>query len=107
MTPAQYHAEKDAHQKRAMADRIRIAESFIVDLRDELHDMDADDETIRMVNIAMNTLENIAVGLEQPYSELLEQYKKEDAAHDQHLLDEESQAEHETDVNINRYAGCP
>lgn len=104
-TWTQYKADLDARQKNAMADRIRIGESFIVDLRDELTEMGADDETIRMVNIAMNTLEETAIELQQPFRDLLEQYKKEDAIHDQHLLEEE-QKDHDLDANVNRYAGA-
>lgn len=36
----------------------------------------------------------------------VEEYMREDAIHDQHLLEEETQAEHELDANCVRYAGC-
>lgn len=36
----------------------------------------------------------------------VEAYRREDAIHDQHLLEEETQAEHELDVNCIVNAGC-
>jgi len=121
----------DLAQRKHLAQSVWNARDFVIDCREDC--ASADSETLRQLAISINHLAHIAEKLEEltPEDELqwgkkLKAYKKEDAIHDEHLyleetyqkinkdildraansFEEETQAEHDLDVNMNRYAGA-
>ena len=123
----------DLHQRKALAESIWNARDFVIDCRIDLGKAGADEDTLRGLQYSINQLAIIAEKMERltPEDELkwgkaLKAYKKEDAIHDEHfyleetyqkiskdLLDraansfeEETQDEHDLDVNCIRYAGA-
>ena len=107
----------DLHQRKALAESIWNARDFVIDCREDVGRANVDDETLRQLAICISHLAHIAEKLEEltPEDELkwgkaLKAYKKEDADWDACIMsepEEETQAEHDLDVNMNRYAGVP
>jgi hypothetical protein len=102
MTRAQYKATLDSHQRQVLADQIWMARDGIIDCKMRLIELGADDEILRRLQIAINDMQDIAQKQGMPS---LEAYKAEDAIHDEHLA-EETDEEHQLDVNMIRYAGA-
>ena len=103
----------DLHQRKALAESIWNARDFVIDCREDVGRANVDDETLRQLAICIGHLAHIAEKLEEPtpedelqWGKKLKAYRKEDAIHDQHLLEEETQAEHDLDVSCIRYAGA-
>jgi len=89
------------------ADFIWLAQRHVTNALESLRERgyDKNSDTVRQLQSIIDRLSKLAAVVQTGLEE--EAYKKEDAIHDQHLLEEETQAEHDLDVNCIRYAGAP